>query len=149
MHAHFAVISRQSSRHVLAFLRWTRVYENALAGQQEGTNPLRVTLDTNNIPTHSPSVCLVAAENSMAALLYSSRMCNPLLLPALRVVKTISWKIWRPPVIGGYDSVRLGVWHSMVEMEKQQSSAFWQWRHGLGKADITALAGQCRRRERL
>lgn len=65
MHAHFAVISR----HLLAFLRLTWLYDNALAGQEEGTNELRVTLDANNIPTHSPSVYLAAAENSMAALL--------------------------------------------------------------------------------
>lgn len=85
----------------MAFLRWTWVYENVLVGRQEGTDPLRVTLDTNNIPTHNPSVCLVAAENSMVALLYPSRTCYPPLLPAWRVVKMISWKIWRRPVIGG------------------------------------------------
>lgn len=77
------------------------MYENALVGQQEGTNPLRVTLDANKIPSHNPSVYLVAAENSMAALLYPSRTCYPLVLPAFGVVGATSWKIWRSADIGG------------------------------------------------
>lgn len=45
------------------------MYENALLGQEEGTNPVRVTLDTNNIPSHNLSAYLAAGESSSAALL--------------------------------------------------------------------------------
>lgn len=97
MSTDFAVISRQSQQACIGLSKVDHGYENTLTGQQEGANPLIVPLDANNIPTHNPSVYLVAAENSMAALHYPSRT---LLLPALRVVKTTGWKIWRSLDIG-------------------------------------------------
>lgn len=50
------------------------MYMNALLGQQEGTNPVRVTLDTNNIPAHNLLTYLAAGEGSLAALLHPPRM---------------------------------------------------------------------------
>lgn len=50
------------------------MYMNALLGQQEGTNPVRVMLDTNNIPAHNLSMYLAAGQSSLAALLHPSRM---------------------------------------------------------------------------
>lgn len=66
-----------------------------------------VTLDTNNVLARNISVYLAAGESSLAALFHPSRM----LLPALCVVKTISYK---RSSTDGDDGIRLGVWHSTV-----------------------------------
>lgn len=70
MHARFAVICRP----VLAFLGLTWLYDNALVGQQGSANPLRVTLDASNIPTHNPSV-YVAAALPIQIMLHTDTTC--------------------------------------------------------------------------